>query len=152
MKISCKFKEDLLLSEAIDKLRLEADPTGELTSAMSSVAKKAFEQHDAVHIIFNCGTSLRDEIAAHVWMALGTTAKISEMHKAVANQEHRQVLSGIGHFKLIGVWLTSLPRLFGILISTLQMSQKVDFNDIEILKTKSISAIRSEHSIPLRNN
>jgi hypothetical protein len=78
-------------------------------------------------MLFLVWTSVQDEIAAHVWMALGTTAKISEMHKAVANAEHRKILSGIGHLKLVGTWFTILPRIFLIALATMRMKKKIAF-------------------------
>ena len=104
----------LTLAEAILLLRKIDESSGQITESMNQVAERAFEQHDAVHAIFGLGTTISDEIAAHVWMALGTTAKISEMHKAVANAEHRKVLSGIGHAKLLSTWLVTIPRIIGI--------------------------------------
>lgn len=139
----------LTLAEAISQLRAADDPTGEITAAMSSVAAQAFEQHDAVHVLFGCGTTVQDEIAAHVWMALGTTAKISETHKAVASQEHRKVLSGIGHAKLVGIWLLTLPRIIGIATRSLRMKKRIAFEQIEQLKEQPISVIRAEHGITI---
>jgi fructose-1,6-bisphosphatase/sedoheptulose 1,7-bisphosphatase-like protein len=59
------------------------------TTDMSANTATALDMHDAVHILFGCGTSLEGEIAAHVWMKFGTTARIREMHGAVAQDEHR---------------------------------------------------------------
>ena len=114
---------------------------------MNLVAQHAFEQHDAVHAIFGLGTTIPNEIAAHVWMALGTTAKISEMHKAVANAEHRKVLSGIGHAKLISTWLVTIPRIVGILFATLRMKKKISFEELGRLKNMRLLDIRAEHGV-----
>jgi ubiquinone biosynthesis protein Coq4 len=82
----------LTLGEAIERLRREEDPDGQTVAAMAGDTA-AFDMHDAVHILFGCDTSLEGEIAAHVWMKFGTTAKIGDMHRAVANKEHRRVLA-----------------------------------------------------------
>jgi hypothetical protein len=137
----------LTLSEAIDLLRKTDDPDAQLTDSMNSVSARAFEQHDAVHVIFGLGTSIQDEIAAHVWMALGTTAKISEMHKAVANAEHRKVLSGIGHLKLIGTWLSTLPRIITIVAATMRMKKKIAFEELARLKSMRLAEIRVEYGL-----
>lgn len=100
----------ITLGEAIQKLRA-SEREGDMTNKMSAEIMQVFEQHDAVHVVFNCGTSIQDEIAVHIWMTFATTAKIREMHRAVANQEHRNVLSGIGHLKLMGIWFTSCHAL-----------------------------------------
>jgi ubiquinone biosynthesis protein Coq4 len=67
------------LGEAIQKMRA-AEAEGDLTNKFSLEVEQAFEQHDAIHILFNCGTSIQDEIDVHVWLIFAATAKISEMH------------------------------------------------------------------------
>ncbi|MCC3493876.1 MAG: hypothetical protein JGK03_16665 [Microcoleus sp. PH2017_25_DOB_D_A] len=137
----------ITLGEAIQKLR--ASDESDMTNKMSAEITQAFEQHDAVHILFNCDTSIQDEIAAHIWMVFATTAKISEMHRAVANQEHRNVLSGIGHLKLIGIWFVSLPRIIGIIFKSLRMKKRLAIEELSKLKQQSIIEIRREHGIVL---
>lgn len=141
--------DELTLGEAIARLRVAADPSGDVAAAMTAAAADAFEQHDAVHVLFRCGTSVQDEIAAHVWMALGTTARLGEMHRAVASAEHRQVLSGIGHLRLAGIWALALPRILGIVFRALRMKKKVAFEHLDELKRRSIVSIRREHGIPV---
>ena len=92
------------------------------------------------------GTSIQDEIAAHIWMALGTTAKISKIHKAVANAGYRKVLSGIGHLKLVGTWLTALPRILMIAVATMRM-KKIAFEELAQLKDMRLSEIRAVHGV-----
>jgi hypothetical protein len=136
------------LSEAIQKLRRSLSED-DMTNKVSVEIEQAFEQHDAVHILFDCGTSIHDEIAAHIWMMFATTANISEMHRAVASQEHRNVLSDIGHFKLIGIWLTCLPSIISIIFKSLRLKKKLDFENISRRKEQSILEISQEHNIIL---
>jgi hypothetical protein len=147
MSIPVYSQPSLKLGEAIELLRKTDDPDAMTTKSMNSVAAQAFEQHDAVHVIFGLGTSVQDEIAAHVWMALGTTAKISEMHKAVANAEHRKILSGIGHLKLVGTWFTILPRIFLIALATMRMKKKIAFEELASLKNMKLTEIWFEHGV-----
>jgi hypothetical protein len=137
----------ITLGEAIQKLR--ASDETDMTNKMSAEITQAFEQHDAVHILFDCGTSIQDEIAVHLWMLFATTAKISEMHRAVANQEHRHVLSGIGHLKLLGIWFVSLPRIIGIIFKSLRMKKRLAVEELSQLKQQSVIEIRQEHGIVL---
>jgi hypothetical protein len=137
----------MTLGEAMQKMR--ASEHDNLASQASADIVQALEQHDAVHILFGLGTSIQDEIAAHVWMVLATTANISEMHRAVATQEHRSVLSGIGHLKLIGIWFSSLPRIIGILFKSIRMKRKIAVEELSRLKEQSVLAIRQEHGIVL---
>lgn len=138
----------ITLGEAIQKLRA-SESESNMTNKMSAQIMQAIEQHDAVHVLFNCSTSIQDEIAAHIWMIFATTAKISEMHRAVANQEHRNVLSNIGHLKLMSIWFTSLPRLIGIISKSLRMKKRLAVEELSQLKEKSIIEIRREHGIVL---
>lgn len=139
----------ITLSEAISRLRKAEDPTGEVTTGMSSGSAGAFDMHDAVHVLFGCGTSLEEEIAAHVWMKFGTTAKLRDMHKAVANQEHRKVLSGLGHVKVVGTWLCMLPRILGIIVRSRRMKKPVAFEELARLKERAVLSIREEHGIQI---
>ncbi|NEP57331.1 MAG: hypothetical protein F6K31_09945 [Symploca sp. SIO2G7] len=142
------FGTSMTLGEGIQKLR-ELESENDMTNRMPVEIKQVFEQHDAVHILFGCGTSIQDEIAAHIWMLLATTAKISEMHLAVASQEHRNVLSSIGHLKLIGIWLVCLPRIVGIIFKSLRMKKRLAVEELAVLKEQSILEIRREHGIVL---
>jgi hypothetical protein len=139
----------MTLAEAIMRMRAEEDPAGKVTTAMSANTASAFDMHDAVHILFGCGTSLQGEIAAHVWMKFGTTAKLSDMHSAVAQREHKNVLRELGHFKILRTWLGMLPTLIGIVGQARRMKKKVAFDRIEELKRKTLSAILDEHGIEL---
>lgn len=116
---------------------------------MSAEIMQVFEQHDAVHVLFNCGTSLEDEIAAHVWMIFATTANINEMHRTVATQQHRNVLSDIGHVKLLITWFACLPRILSIIHKSLRMKKKLAVEELSKLKEQLIHTVRQEHGIVL---
>lgn len=138
----------ITLGEAMQKMRL-LEAESNLANKISPNIAQAIDQHDAVHILFNCGTSIQDEIAAHVWMIFATTAKINEMNRVIANQEHRNVLSSTGHLKLIGIWFTSLPRIISIIFKSLRMKNKLALEELSRLKEQSILEIRREHGIVL---
>lgn len=137
----------LTLGEAIQKLRREEDPAGQVANAMSGETAAAFDMHDAVHILFGCDTSLEGEIAAHVWMKYGTTARVSDMHRAVANQEHRKVLAGLGHMTLVRTWARMSPRIVGIVLRTRGMSGRLPFERLSQLKQQTLASIRREYGI-----
>lgn len=139
----------MTLGEAIRALRAVESAKNDMTEVMSQANEQAFEQHDAVHVLFGCGTSLEDEIAAHVWMLLGTTAKIRDMHQAVAGQEHRNVLAGLGPRRVAGVWLRSGFRLLRIACNALRMKRRVAFHDLAQLKQQDVEEIRRAHGIRL---
>jgi hypothetical protein len=143
------FVKSMTLGEAIASIRATDDPSGEVTRGMSVNAARAFDMHDAVHILFNCGTSVAGEIHAHIWMAFGTTAKLAEMHAAVAQQQHRTVLSSIGHIRLLKVWFRTLPRIVWIVVRSLKMKKRVSIEALPSLMSQSIERIRREHGIPI---
>ncbi len=146
MKIAWDSNSTITLGEAIQTMRALASE-GNLAEQISAENARSLEQHDAVHILFNCGTSIRDEIAVHLWMLLATTIDISRMHRAVADREHRDVLAGIGHFKLLGIWLSSLPRIFGIIVQSFKMPKKLAVEDLAALKQRPVLDIRQEYGI-----
>jgi hypothetical protein len=146
MNQNLAFNTTISLGEALQKMR-DSEVEDNLANTMSADTAQALEQHDAVHILFDCGTSIQDEIAVHIWMLFATTADLSEMHRAVASQEHRTVLSGIGHFKLLGIWLTSLPRIIGIIAKSRRMHKKLAVAELPKIKEKSILEIRQEYGI-----
>lgn len=147
MTDSTEFDLTMTLGDAIRNLR--ATESADFACDTPPQITQVVEQHDAVHVLFGCGMSLQDEIAAHVWMMLATTAKMSEMHQAVASQEHQGVLSGIGHLQLMNVWLRSLPRLFSIVVRSLQMEKRVAMERLAELKEQPIFAIRQAYGIRL---
>lgn len=144
--MSGSYSPSMTLGEAIQKMRESED---NLADQLSAEIKQALEQHDAVHIVFDCGTSIQDEIAVHLWMLLGTTADIGVMHRAVSSQEHRNVLAEVGHLQLLGAWLTNLPRIVQIIIKSLRMRKKLAVEELPELKQQSLIAIRQEHGILL---
>lgn len=147
MAVQPEFDPAMTLGVAMRKLRA-AEPE-DFAREMPMEIAQIVEQHDAVHVLFDCGTTLQDEIAAHVWMLLATNAKVREMHQAVASQEHRVALSGIGHLKLLGVWLLSLPRLLSIVVKSWRMEQRLAMERLTELKEQPIVAIRRAHGIEL---
>jgi hypothetical protein len=137
----------MTLGEAIQKMR--ASEPQDFAIQASAGVMQLLEQHDAVHILFDLGTSIQDEIAAHIWMMLATTANVSQMHRAVATKEHRSVLAGIGHLQLMGIWCSSLPRIIGISFKSWRMKRKIAVEDLSRLKQQSVLAIRQDYGIVL---
>ncbi|MBE9060288.1 hypothetical protein IQ256_04685 [cf. Phormidesmis sp. LEGE 11477] len=139
----------MTLDEAIQQLHF-SEAENDATESMSLESENAFEQHDAVHVLFDCGTSIQDEIAVHAWMIFATTANMSEMHRAFASQEHRKVLTGIGHLKLASKWIGSLPRIFSIILKSWQMKEKLPLEELHKLKELPVLEIRREYGIVLQ--
>jgi hypothetical protein len=143
----CQPTSTMKLCEAIRELRAVEEQNSDISVKMSAEMAQLFEYHDAVHILFDCGTTLEDEIATHVWMVFGTTAKLGQMHDSIANREHRHVLSGIGHFKLVGIWISSLPRIVSIMSRCLRMNKRLALEELPKLKEQPLQDIRQEYGI-----
>ena len=141
------FELNSTLGQAIQELRLREEKKGDTTIKMPNEISQIFEQHDAVHVLFGCSTTIKDEIAAHLWMLFGTTAKKDEMHQVVAKSEHRHVLSNIGHLKLIGIWIICLPRFLSIIIKCSRMKKRLALEELEKLKQQPIGEIRRQYGI-----
>lgn len=135
----------ITLEQAIRELRQREEKSD--TPIKMSAISQTFEQHDAIHVLFGCGTTIKDEIAAHIWMLFGTTAKLNQMHQAVADQEHRNVLANIGHLKLIGIWITCLPRILSIIIKCSRMKKRLALEELEKLKKLPLWEIRRQYGI-----
>ena len=82
-------------------------------------------------------------------MIFATTASIKKIQRAVADKEHHRLLSGIGHLKLVRLWLSSFPRISGIIFKSLRMKKKLSVEDFSKLKGQSIVEIRQEYGIVL---
>jgi hypothetical protein len=136
----------LTLGEIITRMRAAEDPTGELTNRMGS-SIPVFDMHDATHILFGCDTSLEGEIAAHIWMVFGTSVKVGEIRRAVAQVEHRKVLSQFGFSKVVAAWFRMLPQFIGILAQARRMKKRVELDRIDELKKQTIASILDEHGI-----
>ena len=137
----------ITLERAIQELRQREETKGNTSVRMPKEMSQTFEQHDVVHVLFGCGTTIKDEIAAHIWMLFGTTAKLNEMHRVVADREHRNVLSGIGHLKLLGIWVSCLPRIFRIMIRCSRMEKRLPLEELEKLKEQPLCEIRRQYGI-----
>ena len=108
-----------------------------------------FDQHDAVHVVFGCPTTLRGEVLAHVWTVFGTTTKLGEMHRAVAHGMHRDILSAIGHLRLLGVWVRSLPRLARAFRRSRRMTRPWPVEQTATFLDRPLGDIRREFNIVL---
>jgi hypothetical protein len=141
------FNSNITLEQAIQELRQREEQQNNISIKMLSKISPTFEQHDAVHILFACGTTIEDEIAVHIWMLFGTTAKFDEMHQIVANQEHGNIISNIGHLKLIRIWISCFPRILNIIIKCSRMKKRLALEELEKLKKQSLCEIRCQYGI-----
>ena len=133
------------MREAIEELRAaegaegDMSETGELTPKM--------QPHDAVHVLFGCGTNLFGEVRAHMWMLLGTTARMAEMHQTATSKDHRSVLKDIGYLQLLSIWLRAVPAFVTIAFRSRRMNSKWPIDELPAFLDRRLSDIRAEYRI-----
>lgn len=147
MKIGDESDKALSLRDAMASFRAREDADGMMQDAIGDRYQLLMLQHDAVHVLFGCEGEMRDELSAHVWMALGTDADLKEMHSVVAGAEHKEVLSGIGHLRLIGQWLVAIPTLVQVAWRAKRMKARVPLSQIDVMLDEPLDAIRRRYGI-----
>jgi ubiquinone biosynthesis protein Coq4 len=138
---------EMTLQEAINELRLAEGEEIYLPEKLAPEIKEAIEAHDAVHTIFACDISKRDEILAHIFMLLGTTVKMVELKKVAAHLDHRKMTTDAGHFEMIKTAIVALPHLAKASVTALKMKKKFPWNNYNIYLNRKLSDIRSEFGI-----
>ena len=139
----------ITLHEGIRELR---DAEGADGDAVENVAPELIpdlEIHDAIHVLFACGTDLTGEISAHIWTLFGTDLPIKEMHRVNMHQDHRQVLADIGHRKLLVRWLRNIPHLFATIWRSLRMTRKWPAKDYAQYLDTPLIELRDQFNIRL---
>lgn len=138
------------LREAINELQAAA---GEQNFVFESPQmQRAILAHDAVHAVFACAITQVDEVAAHVWMLLGTTVTISEIKQVAARSEHRRIAAEEGHWQMATRAVRALPRILKVVVATLQMKKRFPWQDYERFMNWRLSEIRREFGIRLPAN
>ena len=105
--------------------------------------------HDAIHVLFGCRTNLAGEVLAHVWTAFGTTAKLRDLHRVAGHRDHRTILSGIGHLRLLGAWLRNSPRIAATLRQSSRMKTRWPVEELDAFLDRPLDEIRREYGIRL---
>lgn len=142
-------KSTQTLLEGIRELRAAEEAEA---NAAENVAPELFddiEVHDAIHVLFGCPTNLFGEIIAHVWTAFGTTMKVRDMHRVNRHDDHRKVLAGIGHRRLLRTWLCSLPRIAATLIRAMRMQCRWPAEDYRAYLDQRLCDLRENFAIRL---
>ncbi len=134
------------LGEAIFELR-RAEGVDDMAD-LSDLAT-TMEPHAAVHVLFGCSTSLLGEVQAHLWMLMGTTTPLAEMHRAASSRDHSAVLKEIGLLNLLATWARALPTVASIFLRSRQMTRRWDATDLERCFDRPLVELRAEYGIRL---
>lgn len=108
------------------------------------------DSHDAIHVLFACPTSLSGEVVAHIWTLFGTDTSIQDMHRVNAHEDHRSVLREIGYFRLLSMWVSSIPLVFRALYGVMRMRRRFPSSRFTDFLDHRLVDIRSEYRIVLQ--
>jgi len=134
------------LRDAINELkRLEGVNDAEMSLAPELAGDIAV--HDAIHVIFGCRTGLHDELAAHVWTALGTTYQARDMARVNMHNDHREVLRRIGHSQLLRTWITQLSMVAKIAYRAHRMTERFPAHRFDQFLDQRLVDIRRKFNI-----
>jgi hypothetical protein len=139
----------MTLREGIAELRGAEGADGDAAAQVAPELVHDLDVHDAIHALFACPTSVAGEVIAHVWTALGTTAKLADLHRVNAHRDHRKVLAQIGHWKLVKTWFRSLPRIVGTFRRARRMARRWPVEQMEAFLDRPLVDIRREFGIQL---
>ena len=139
----------MTLGEGIAELRAAEGADGDAAENISPELVPDIDMHDAIHVLFACSTNLAGEISAHIWTVFGTTVSMSDMHRINNHRDHRQVLSDIGHFKLIRTWFRNVPHLVATLFRSFRMKGKWPASDFENYLDVPLNELRDQFNIRL---
>ena len=135
----------LTLREALAELHaLEGDVTPEVVSAELTAALTA---HDAVHVLFACDITDRDEVLAHLWMMAGTDASLKQLHAMTQDADHRRYARHFAHGRRLLTVIAALPAMVGVLTRAARMTKRWPFADYARYLDQPLTTLRAEFGI-----
>ena len=112
------------LLEAIDELRVAEGADNDAAEHIAAELRDDIELHDVIHTVFACPTNLKGEILAHLWSVFGTTLTMKQMHRVTSHQDHKAVLSKIGHARLLKTWIGNISNMARVVHRARKMNRK----------------------------
>lgn len=123
---------------------LEGDVSQDIANADLA---SALDGHDAVHVVFGCDITDRDEILAHFWMLFGTDLTMADMKRANEVGEHMEYARKVHRDHKPWMLLVLLPKAFRIFLRSLRMTKKWPFKDYQALLDRELGSLRREFGI-----
>lgn len=139
----------LTLRAGIAELREAEGADHDAAAQVAPELWRDLDIHDAIHVLFGCPTTLRGEIAAHVWTVWGTNLPMRDMHRVTGHADHRQVLRSIGHARLVQAWFRGLGAVITTIVRSLRMTRRFDVASLEAALDRPLKELRSELGIIL---
>jgi len=135
------------LREAVFELRSAEKAGNDASVNVVPELLNDIDEHDAIHVLFGCSTNLFDEIIAHVWTLFGTTMKLSNMARVNMHKDHRQVLSIIGHRRLLKAWLRNILSIVTVIYRSIHMNRRWPAEQYTSFLDQRLCDIRKEYGI-----
>ncbi|MDJ0734546.1 MAG: hypothetical protein QNJ47_10850 [Nostocaceae cyanobacterium] len=108
-----------------------------------------FKLHDVTHVIFGCGTSIREETLTDIWTIFGSTVSLKQYMDYLKYPETTQVVKDIGFLKVIWIALQTLPAVIKVIFHTRKMKKKLLWGNYQQYLHRSLQEIREEFNIIL---
>ncbi len=115
----------------------------------SSEVANLFRLHDVTHVVFGCDTSIKEETLTDAWTIFGSTVTLAEYMEYLKYPETTQVFKDEGFFKVLGIFILSLPAFIKVIFHVLKMNKKWNFWDYQSYLNHSLKDIREEFNIQL---
>jgi len=112
-------------------------------------SRELFRLHDRCHVLFGCGTSVREEAMADVWILLGTTISPREYLSCLQLSELMEVGEQSSLFSAIWETVTALPALLEVARCARLMTGKWPFHDNDQHLETPLRVLRDRLNIQL---
>lgn len=118
-------------------------------AGMSEKAKKLFEQHDIIHVLFGLSTSVRDEAKADGWTLLGSDVTWVELRTFSELPEEKEIVSDLGWVTITRAVLRAIPDYLGMAWRSRRLTKRWRWSDNAPYRKKSVAEIRREFGIDI---
>ncbi len=135
------------LREAVFELRFAEKAEKDAAQYVAAELLDDVDVHDAIHVLFGCSTNLRDEVIAHVWTVFGTTMKMKDMARVNLHKDHRQVLSNIGHGRVLKTWAWAVPQITSVILRAVKMKRRWPVEEYSSFLDQRLCDIRKSFNI-----
>jgi hypothetical protein len=124
-----------------------AHPELFLPDQMPADEAELFRQHDAAHVLFACGITIRGEILIDTWAIFGSTLGVRGYLDYLKLPQVSLVLLQAGSFRLAVELLRSLPNVVRILRRCARFTEKWHWRNYEQHLDRPLREIRAQFNI-----
>ncbi|HME69019.1 MAG TPA: hypothetical protein VKM54_04035 [Myxococcota bacterium] len=118
-----------------------------LPDQMPADEARLFREHDAAHVLFGCGITIRGEILIDTWAIFGSTLGLRGYLEYLKLPQVNLVLLQAGSFRLAVELLRSLPNVFRIIRRCARFTEKWHWRNYEKHLDLPLRDIRAQFNI-----